>query len=188
MTFIYPANLNIDDYQLIPIRQMDMENIRVWRNAQIDILRQSKSISSEEQERYFDKHIKPLFQESEPSQILFSYLYQERCIGYGGLVNIDWYSKRGEVSFLLETSRVDDEETYAQDFLYFLTLIRQFAFQYLQLHRLFTETFAFRKAHIKILETFGFKFEGTLREHVYKKKQWNDSIMHGLLADEAINV
>ena len=41
---------SFEDYILIPIRQEDIQDIRKWRNAQIDILRQKKPISENEQE------------------------------------------------------------------------------------------------------------------------------------------
>ena len=37
-----------DHYQLISIREEDIELIRQWRNAQIDLLRQNKEITIEE--------------------------------------------------------------------------------------------------------------------------------------------
>ncbi|CAF24293.1 GNAT family N-acetyltransferase [Candidatus Protochlamydia amoebophila] len=174
-------------YQLVAIRQQDMEQIRLWRNEQIDILRQQKPISKEDQIIYFEKFIKPLFDLYQPNQILFSYLYQGQCIGYGGLVNVDWQSKKGELSFLVKTERASFETIYIQDFLHFLTLISQFAFKKLNFHRIYTETFAFRLIHMQVLENFGFKKEGILREHIYKKQRWIDSLMHGLLAHEVIH-
>ncbi|MBA3722718.1 MAG: GNAT family N-acetyltransferase [Parachlamydiaceae bacterium] len=175
-------------YQLVPIRQEDMEAIRVWRNAQIDILRQNVPISKEEQQEYFSKHILPIFEHEFPKQILFSFLYKGTCIGYGGLTGISWESRRAEVSFLLDPKRVKDIHQYHTDFLCFLNLLSQVAFKELHFHRLFTETFSFRDDHIKVLEEFGFKFEGTLKEHIYKKGDWYHSLMHGLLARETTYV
>lgn len=179
-------SLTIDNYQLVPIRQEDVESIRLWRNAQIDILRQNKPITSDEQQSYFEKVIWPLFKEKHPKQLLFSFLFDGICIGYGGLTNIDWEMRRAEISFLVNPERitVTDPSQYRSDFTHFLKLICQLAFNTLHLHRLYTETFAFRKSHIAILESCGFKHEGILREHIYKKNSWFDSIMHGLLAKE----
>lgn len=173
-----------DGYQLIAIRQEDIEQIRLWRNAQIDVLRQKVEISSQEQQRYFQKVVWPTFIENEPKQILFSFLLKENCIGYGGLTNIEWEARRAEVSFLVNPIRTENLKTYNQDFSHFLSLLCQVAFDDLYLHRLFTETWAFRKEHIDILEKFGFKPEGILRDHVFKGNQWYDSVMHGLLAGE----
>lgn len=171
-------------YQLVAIRPEDVENIRLWRNAQLDILRQKTLLTSEEQQAYFQKAIWPTFQEAHPPQLLFSFLLNQTCMGYGGLVHIDWENARAEVSFLVDPSRLAHPEGYKKDFSHFLTLICQVAFLELNFHRLYGETFAFRKEQIAILENFGFKREGVLREHVFKCQQWQDSILHGLLATE----
>lgn len=175
---------DLEGYQLIAIRSEDIEQIRLWRNAQIEVLRQNHEISAQEQQSYFQKNIWPTFQYLQPKQILFSFLFHQTCIGYGGLTNIEWKALRAEVSFLVDPLRVKDKNNYAQDYNHFLKLLCQVAFQELHLHRLFTETFAFRIDHIQILEKFGFIQEGRLREHIFKNEQWQDSIMHGLLAQE----
>ncbi len=171
-------------YQLVAIRPEDIENIRLWRNAQLDVLRQKTLLSVEEQQDYFQKIIWPTFQEAHPPQLLFSFLLNQTCIGYGGLVHIDWENARAEVSFLVDPSRLTHLETYKKDFSHFLSLICHVAFVELHFHRLCGETFAFRTEQIVLLENFGFKREGILREHVFKRQQWQDSVLHGLLATE----
>jgi RimJ/RimL family protein N-acetyltransferase len=171
-------------YQLVPIREEDIELIRFWRNAQLEVLRQKAVISFEEQQLYFQQVVWPTLIQQYPSQLLFSFLLNLDCIGYGGLTNIDWESSRAEVSFLVNPMRAENAHNYTCDFMHFLALLCQVAFGDLHLHRLFTETFAFRVEHIHILENFGFKREGVLREHVFKRNGWHDSVMHGFLFEE----
>lgn len=181
------ANSQISDqdgYQLIVTRKEDMENIRSWRNAQLDILRQQQPLTREEQENYFQSILLPSFEQQHPRQILFSFLHNQECIGYGGLTHIDWDSLRAEVSFLVNPERIQDPLLYNADFRHFLTLLCLIAFRDLNFHRLFTETFAFRKQHIDVLENFGFIREGVLRDHIYKREEWHHSIIHGLLIYE----
>jgi RimJ/RimL family protein N-acetyltransferase len=172
------------DYQIVTIRREDIENIRLWRNAQIDVLRQKHLLTFEAQQLYFQKHVWPTFQQENPSQILFSFLFKSQCIGYGGLTYLDWENARAEVSFLVDPLRAEDDQLYRQDFAHFLALLCQVAFEHLHLHRLLSETYAFRQSTLDVFKQLGFKQEGILREHVYKQGQWVDSIMHGLLAKE----
>lgn len=167
-----------DNYSIVSIRAEDMEFIRLWRNKQLTILRQNFPISAHEQQTYFNQVIVPSFNQESPNLILFSFLHQEKCIGYGGLVHLDWHSKRGEVSFLIDP---EHEKNYFSCFTHFLTLIRTVAFDSLQFHRIFTETYAYRTGHIAILEEMGFQLEGLLREHVFKDEKWHDALIHGLL-------
>ena len=110
-------------FQLIPIRMEDIELIRVWRNAQIAILRQNSALSKEDQISYFQNIIFPSTLLGQPPQILFSFLFKKVLIGYGGLVHIAWEDKRAEVSFLVDPKRSANQSIYANDLLHFLNLI-----------------------------------------------------------------
>ncbi len=102
----------------------------------------------------------------------------------GGLTNIDWYSRKAEISFLDSTKRSKQMKLYQTDFNSFIFLIKTIAFENLKLHRLFTETFDFRKTHIGVLERNGFIYEGCLKEHKYIKNKYVDSLLHGLIYEK----
>ena len=170
-----------ENYSIKPISKLDMEAIRNWRNDQKIVLRQRTDISRRSQQEYFDNEILPLFSSSRPSQILFSYYLKESLIGYGGLVHLSWHDYRAEMSFLLDSNRVDDIDKYEKDFSTFIKLITNVCFFELGFNRLFTETYAFRTKHIQILENNGFILEGTLRENVFINGNYIDSMIHGLL-------
>ncbi len=168
-------------YQLVPLRQQDLLDIKNWRNAQMNILRQHTLLTDTAQEQYYQTAILPLFTQTHPNQVLFSFLLNDSCIGYGGLVHLDWHCRRGEVSFLLDPQRTIDPHQYQQDFTIFLTLLKQIAFIHLKLHRLYTETFDIRPHHIAVLEAQGFIPEGRLKEHVIVEGKFIDSLMHGCI-------
>lgn len=171
-------------YSLLPLRHEDILKIMQWRNDQIDILRQKKPLTTSDQENYFKNIVSPTFDEEEPKIILFSFLRDGECVGYGGLVYIDWEFQRAEVSFLVDSERVKDDLTYREDHLNFLELIKEVAFGDLGFNRLFTETYDNRPLHISDLEESGFKLEGRMREHVRIKEEYVDSLIHGTLRSE----
>lgn len=168
-------------YSIETVQDSDIESIRRWRNSQLEVLRQPKPISVEEQKNYFQTVIWPSLTEPKPSNILVRYLMNEKLIGYGGLVHIEWEHMRAEVSFLLDPSLASDSETYTECYSNFLNLLKELAFDDLGLKRLFTETYAFRKHHISILEANGFRVEGVLKNHVYIDGKPVDSIIQGFL-------
>lgn len=171
-----------DGYGYTPLRRADVEVLRLFRNAQIDVLRQTEPISPDQQERWFDDVVAPAQREERPSQILVSILDPEGdFIGYGGLTNLDWSSRRAEVSFLVDPKRAADADVYGRDMGSFLAFLAQWAFEDLGLNRLFAETYAFRDFHIEQLERAGFTLEGRLREHVVTSRGPTDSLVHGLL-------
>ncbi|MGH2912603.1 MAG: GNAT family N-acetyltransferase [Solirubrobacteraceae bacterium] len=172
-------------YRYPPLRRSDIEQLRLFRNAQLDVLRQSEPITAKDQERWFDEVVTPSRRDPRPPMILVSILDADGdFIGYGGLTNIDWQARRAEVSFLVDPARVADAAVYRQDMSAFLEFLANWTFTELGLNRLFTETYAFRELHISILQQAGFVVEGRLREHVNTEGRIADSIMHGMLATD----
>jgi len=167
----------LEDYVLIPIRQEDIQSIRKWRNAQIDVLRQNKPISENEQEKYYEEIMKKNFLKNNPEQILFSFLLKSKCIGYGGLVHIDWEQKSAELSFLNETSRAKNLDLYFKDFSKFLKIIFKIVFDNMKINQIVTETYNIRPKTIEILKSFGFKKKTTLKNHIKINGKLIDSLI-----------
>ena len=172
------------NYSIIPIRKQDMESIRLWRNSQMDVLRQKKKLSFNDQKQYFKNKVNILFEEEHPSQLLFSFFKDSKLIGYGGLVNISWLDKRAEMSFLVNNIRAANNIKYSEDFSSFIELVKELCFKEMKFNRLYTETYAFRKFHISLLENKGLIEEGRLRHHIYENNKYYDSILHSILKKE----
>jgi RimJ/RimL family protein N-acetyltransferase len=49
---------------------------------------------------------------------------------------------------------------------------------------LYTETYAFRKFHISIYKKAGLKKEGRMRDHIFERGKFQDSILHSILKNE----
>ncbi|MGF1448936.1 MAG: GNAT family N-acetyltransferase [Opitutales bacterium] len=173
-------------YRLVPLREEDMESIRQWRNAQRDILRQDHHLSEGQQRVYYRDAVRPTFGVLKPPQMLFSFLLNEDCIGYGGLTRIDWQSQRAELSFLLATERARNGPVYRTEMLAFLKLIQAVCFEGVGLHRLSTETYDCRPLHMGLLEEAGFRLEGRLRAHQRIGRDWVDSLLHARLKEEYV--
>ena len=171
----------VGKYCITPLRRKDIQKIRIWRNEQIDVLRQTKLLSKKEQIRYYNGEITRSFYQKQPKMILFSILLNDSCIGYGGLVHIDWSSKRGEISIITKTERNYDQKIYRKDFRAFFKLIKKLAFEELGLNRLVTETYEIRPYVIKLLEDMTFKEDRRMKKKVKIKEKYFDSLIHGCL-------
>ena len=171
-----------DGYAIVPLRRRDIYDIKRWRNDQIDILRQQEPLTDDGQRRYYDEVVSVDGRSKRPRQILFSFLEgRDRCIGYGGLTNIDWVARRAELAFLLANDRNADVDRFKGDFRRFLGLVTTVCFDSLGLNRLFAETFDIRPYVIEVLEELGFRAEGRMREHVMIAGRPVDSLLHGLV-------
>lgn len=177
-------NFSFQNYKLVPIREEDIQLIKNWRNDQIDILRQEESITREQQIDYYNQVIKKSFSDEKPSLMLFSFIHNDSCIGYGGLTNIDWNTKNAELSFLVDTDRTSDPKMYENDFTSFLHLIFELIFNELNFARILTETYDVRPVHISILEKNGFRLEKRLKQH----KRIHDTLVDVLIHSCVKNV
>jgi RimJ/RimL family protein N-acetyltransferase len=171
---------------LVPLRERDVESIRKWRNEQIDILRQNKPLTKDEQSKYYHQVIKKSFYEKKPKIILFSFLIKNNCIGYGGFVHIDWNSKKAELSIIFDTNRTKKQETYKKEFSIFLKIILNIGFKQILFNKIFTETFDIRPDTILILEKTGFVLENKLLSKNYINGSYADSLFHRMLISDYV--
>jgi hypothetical protein len=165
-------------YSLVPIRDEDKYEIMKWRNEQIDILRQKELLTKEMQENYFKTVINKLFNQQHPNQLLWSFLENNKLIGYGGLVHIDWESKNGEISFLIETQRSTISENFVNDFHIYLNLVKEIAKQQLNFIKIYTYAFDIRKNLYEILLQSNFIEEARLKSHVIINNKDYDVLIH----------
>ena len=174
------------NYSLTAVQDKDIEDIRLWRNSQVSVLRQPSPITREQQINYYTDKIFPSMHQKEPNNILISFHFMGELIGYGGLVHISWEDRRGELSFLLNPVLTKNKKQYKENHMVFLKLITDLAFNKLGFNKIFTETWATRKDHIKNLECFGFQLEGRLKSHVIINGELEDALMHRVLLTEYI--
>lgn len=167
---------HLGEYALVPIRMNDQSLIRKWRNEQMHHLRQNEPLTEEMQRNYFDTVVTSLFECEHPGQYLFSYLRAGECIGYGGLVHIDYVKKSAELSFILATEL--EESQFAMHWSNFLKLIQPIAFQGLGLQRIFTYAYDLRPHLYPILEDHGFYKERTLQDALIENGKTISAIIH----------
>jgi RimJ/RimL family protein N-acetyltransferase len=164
------------NYKIVPLRDEDKLLIMQWRNEQIYHLRQAKPLTEAAQKEYFTNVVSPLFNEEAPGQVLFSYLEKETCIGYGGLVHINWVDKHAEISFVMNTGieKLSFEFHWAS----FLELIEEVAFSELELHKIFTYAFDLRPRLYEVLEKRNYTREARLQEHCLFEGKFIDVVIH----------
>lgn len=164
------------EFSIVPIRFSDKYEILKWRNEQIFHLRQSKILTKEDQDFYFSNVINKLFEEIKPTQILFSFLKNGKCVGYGGLVHINWIDYNAEISFLIDTKLQND--SFDEFWTNYLELIELVAFEDLRLHKIYTFAFDLRENLYKVLEKNKFNLECRFKEHILFENKYIDAVVH----------
>ena len=165
-----------ENFKLVPIRFEDRIDIMNWRNEQIYHLRQDKLLTLKDQDEYFNKKISLEFGKEKPNQILFSYLKDDKCIGYGGLVHINWKNGKAEISFIMKTSLEHLE--FHSHWTTFLSLIKKVAFDELNLMSIYTYAYDLRPLLYPTLEKNGFNLKTHLKDEIEVEKKKIDVFIH----------
>jgi RimJ/RimL family protein N-acetyltransferase len=168
--------LQSGEFSIVPIRDEDKYLIMQWRNEQMYHLRQSKLLTKEDQEYYFSNIIDKLFEEERPNQLLFSYLENGFCIGYGGLVHINWIDRNAEISFVINPEL--EQLNFELHWTTYLGLIEKVAFNSTGLHKIYTYAFDLRPHLYPVLLSNGFVEEARLKEHVFFEGKYKDVLIH----------
>ncbi len=172
-----------ENYSIVPIRDQDKYIIMHMRNAQIFHLRQQKLLTPIIQDNYFAEIISKLFDTQQPSQILFSFLYNNVCIGYGGLVHINWVDKHAEISFIIKPEM--EEEYFSSCWQSFLSMIQLVAFEDIKIHKIFTYAFDLRPNLYSVLESCGFYKEAVLKDHCFIEDKFIDVVIHSKINEHS---
>jgi RimJ/RimL family protein N-acetyltransferase len=165
-----------ENYQIVPIRFEDRQLIMKWRNEQMYHLRQKSPLTSEQQDKYFVDVVAKLFEQKQPEQLLFSYLKNGKCIGYGGLVHINWKEKTAELSFIMQTDLEKNE--FELHWHNFIKMIEKVAFYDLDFNSIFTYAYHLRPHLYPVLEKAGF---------IQIKQLPNEIMVEGNLVDVIIH-
>lgn len=164
------------DFSIVPIRFEDKMDIMKWRNEQLYHLRQQKPLTPEDQDNYFNSVVAKLFEQEQPNQLLFSFLEKGVCIGYGGLVHINWIDKNAEISFIMDTSL--ENNRFHEIWVAYLSILEKVAFDGLSLHKIYTYAYDLRPKVYEILEGMYFKKEAVLKEHIRIDDEYVDVVIH----------
>ena len=173
-----------ESYSLVPLRFEDRRDIMKWRNEQIYHLRQNKILSEEDQDNYFNNVVAKLFDQSQPNQILFSYLENDVCIGYGGLVHINWIDENAEISFVMNTEL--EKNNFQKHWNIYLGLIEKVAFIELKFHKIYTHAFDLRPKLYVALEASGYMESVRLTEHCLFNNKFIDVVIHSKFNNKII--
>ena len=167
---------NSGPFSLVPIRFEDRLEIMKWRNEQIYHLRQNKPLTVEDQENYFNGIVAKLFGHNHPDQILFSFLENGECIGYGGLVHINWIDKNAEISFIMNT--ILEKNRFYEIWTAYLNLIEKVAFEELKLHKIYVYAFDLRPHLYKVLVNTKYFKDAVLKQHCFFNNNYIDVVIH----------
>jgi RimJ/RimL family protein N-acetyltransferase len=164
--------------KLIPVQSCHKEPLRLWRNnPQLNkYFRQSTDISPEAQDIWYQT----LYKSHNIQSIYFSIIedHDETLVGCIGLHPVSWINRNAEISIFIGKGLSYIDDYYAPKA---LELLIQYAFTELNLHKLFAEVYSFDTKKQLLFRKLGLIEEGILKEKIFFKNKFYDSIIYSIL-------
>jgi UDP-4-amino-4,6-dideoxy-N-acetyl-beta-L-altrosamine N-acetyltransferase len=160
--------LTYQDYRMRPMEEKDLERVLEWRNS--DRVRQNsltdQLIALEEHRKWFAR-----IKDGTRDQF-FVFEYLKRPLGVISFNLIDRTSEKCSWGFYLGET---DGPPMAGIVMEYMAL--EYAFEELNMRKLYGEVLAFNSRVIKLHQLFGFKEEGRLIKHVIKNGKYEDLVL-----------
>lgn len=162
---------------LRPVEESDLELLARWRNhpANQRFFFSPFLVNPGGQKKFFEQLL------ADRTRVWFMIeTLDGQTVGMCGLNNIDWHNQECEGGQLV----LDPDERgkgYAEEAA-FLSI--RYAFEELNMHRIYGYCFAYNPILTLLKEVFGFKQEGVLRKSVFTGGKFHDKVVVGLLREE----
>jgi len=162
---------------LRPVEERDLPLLARWRNAPENrrFFFSPFLINPGGQKRWYDELL------ADRNRLILMVDTIDGCtVGMIGLDKIDWRNQEAESGLFL----LDPEQRgqgYAEEAALLMT---NYAFDELNLHRLYAVVYDFNEGVIALCEFFGFQREGVLRQAAYSGGKFHDKVILGLLREE----
>ena len=107
-------------------------------------------------------------------------LENDDLIGWAQLDGVDWVHRVSAVGIGIGNRNTWDSGYGTEA----MTLLLNFAFNELNLHRVFLTVFSYNTRAIRVYEKLGFQLEGRHREYIQRDGQRHDMLLYGILSRE----
>jgi len=161
--------------RLRQIEEDDLEQFRDWRNSYSDRqhFREYKPLNLADQKKWFESL-------SSSNHVMFSIESKERVLmGCCGLMYIDWKNGQAELSIYIGEEK--NKGKYESEV---ISLLANYGFKELRLHRIFSTIFSYNKEGIKLIKSLGFTLDGRHREARFWDGKYHDELIYSILDHE----
>lgn len=163
------------------IEESDLEKMRGWRNSPTlhKYFRQWKYLTPYDQAKWYEDVV------TGSDRIMFAIWNDGQMVGCCGLTRIDWKNRSAEISLYLGEPYVGGIPVYIDEKVAPLALkdLMSYAFDVMDLHRLWVEVFEYDDRKAKLLKDKGFTHEGTLKKSHFFNGSHHDSMFFGYLEE-----
>lgn len=165
------------------IEREDLPYLMDWRNRPDfrKYFREYREINSDMQEKWYENKVI-----NDNSTIMFSIkdIENNQLLGCCGLCYINWIHRYADLSLYIGwNNEYIDNKGYALEA---CELLFNYAFNELNLNKIWTEIYEFDNKKKNLYESMGFKVDGILRQNYFYDGKWWNSYILSLLKDDLI--
>lgn len=169
---------------MVKLKPFDIQNVGIhyqWNNdEELNYYDSDYPHKSESFESFLNR-IKDLIDNNQTSMLLEIHVQRtNELIGVVGLVDIDHYNKRCNI----ECSIGNREYWHKGYGTKAVVKALEYCYKEIGMNKVGTTAFDFNKKWIGLVEGVGFKKEGILRQHTFKKGAYHDKFIYGMLKAE----
>lgn len=165
------------------IERNDLDQLLAWRNRPEyrRYFREHRELNRDQQQRWYEAVVN-----GDPATRMFSVveLGNDRLLGACGLCYINWVDRNADFSLYIGADDLYIDERFAPDA---AQVLIRYAFDELNLHRLWSEIYDFDRAKQGLFDRLGFSLDGRHRQSHWGEGHWHDSLFYSLLSgDKAV--
>lgn len=160
------------------VKPTDLKIIRDWRNSSgtREFNTQFTLLNMVNQKKWYESISK-----NESDREMFMIVDKDRdAIGICGLINIKKEEKSAEIAIILGDKKSRGRNLGSKS----LSMLLDYGFKKLKLHRIGAEILEFNKISVSLFEGLNFKYEATLRDRLWRDDKWWDVYLYSILDGE----
>lgn len=164
------------------IENKDLQLIVEWRNKPDIYINfyEHEPLSLAMQEKWFENFL----QRTDEKFWIAETLVDRIPIGTIALVDIDWRNRKAEIGRVLIASPDYRSGGYGKEL---LNLVIKYAFEHLNMNRLYLEVYEHNKTAVNFYRKAGFTQEGCYRKHIFSQGDYRDVLVFSILKNEYIS-
>lgn len=162
------------------VERSDLPQLLEWRNQAEyrRFFREHRELNSDQQNQWFERTVL-----GDPNTRMFSIVDKDslELLGAAGLCYINWIDRMADFSLYIGANSIYIDEILAPDA---AQILLKFAFEELNLHRVWSEIYEFDRDKQHLFSKLGFSLDGRHRQTHWSNGCWHDSLFYGLLCQE----
>lgn len=162
------------------LEREDLPKLMAWRNREDfrQYFREYRELNLQNQIDWFEQHVM-----KDDSTLMFGIVNNQsnELIGCCGLCYINWVNRNADLSLYIGWNNAYiDDKGYAEEA---CRLLFRYAFEELNLHKIWTEIYEFDMPKYKLYKKLGMSQDGLLRDNCFHNGSWHNSRIMSILSD-----